>query len=139
MSHQRVKALSPLQKLNHFADMTSVCNKATCASVFKRVSRSFPLEYRFYPRSWQLPKEAAALRKLMMNGDESTDVAPPTALIVKPNRGCQGVDISICHTSDELDETRQLMGQQCVAQEYVDQPLLLDGFKFDLRLYVCVT
>ena len=23
-----------------------------------RVSRSFPLEYRFYPRSWQLPKEA---------------------------------------------------------------------------------
>ena len=133
VSHQRVAALRPLQKLNHFADMTSVCNKATCASVIKRVSRQFPHEYRFYPRSWQLPKEAAALRKLMLAGEA------PSALIVKPNRGCQGVDISICTTSEELDATRQQMGQQCVAQDYVDKPLLLDGYKFDLRLYVCVT
>lgn len=133
VSHQRVAALLPLQKVNHFADMTTLCNKATCASVLKRVSRSFPLEYNFYPRSWKLPKEAAALRKLMLSPEA------PRVLIVKPNRGCQGVDISICCTNDELDTARQEMGQQCVAQEYVDKPLLLDGYKFDLRIYVCVT
>ena len=133
VSHQRVAALLPLQKVNHFADMTTLCNKATCAGVLKRVSRSFPLEYNFYPRSWKLPKEAAALRKLMLSPEA------PRVLIVKPNRGCQGVDISICCTNDELDTARQEMGQQCVAQEYVDKPLLLDGYKFDLRIYVCVT
>jgi hypothetical protein len=61
VSHQRVAALLPLQKVNHFADMTTLCNKATCASVLKRVSRSFPLEYNFYPRSWKLANEAAAV------------------------------------------------------------------------------
>jgi hypothetical protein len=134
VSHQRVSALGPLQKLNHFPDMTTLCNKATCASVLKRVSRSFPQEYCFYPRSWQLPKETVALRKRQLKADER-----PKVLIVKPNRGCQGSDISICRTSDELDEIRQQMGQQCVAQEYVDEPLLLDGYKFDLRIYACVT
>ena len=113
VSHARVKALCPMQRLNHFPDMTSLCNKSTGAGVLKRVGKYFPLEYRFFPRSWQLPKERTELHKL-----EKLPV-----LIVKPNKGCQGVDISICRTVSEIDETTRQMGQSCVAQEYIDEPV----------------
>ena len=161
VSHGRVNALRPLQKLNHFPDMACICNKATAASTLNRVSKYFPLEFRFFPKSWQLPKEVVALHKLMKppreaaakgagggggggggasSGDSGGSASGgPSALIVKPGRGCQGADISICRTIDELEEAYKLMGQQCVAQEYMDEPLLIDGYKFDLRLYVCVT
>ena len=133
VSHSRVKALTPLQRINHFPDMTRICHKAESAIVLKSLSRYFAAEYHFFPQSWSLPKETAALHAFMADH--------PTALILKPNRGCQGVDITVVTSMEQLEEARAALGgtAACVVQEYVDRPLLLDGYKFDLRLYVLVT
>lgn len=137
INHERAAALSLLQRVNHFVDMTLICRKASAAALLNRNARYSPLEFSFVPRSWQLPKDLAALTKAMKS-------ASPPVIIVKPDKGSQGAGISICRTLAELEATRHaasLQGSmlQGVAQEYLDAPLLLDGHKFDLRLYVLVT
>ena len=54
--------------------------------------------------------------------------------IMKPVGSSRGRGISLISAVDEIAH-----GEQVVIQKYVARPLLIDGFKFDLRLYVLVT
>ena len=69
-----------------------------------------------------------------------TDKKPPT-LIVKPSDQCQGKGIFFTNEFDKIAEllTNQEKPQKFVCQKYVAKPYLIDGLKFDLRLYVVVT
>jgi hypothetical protein len=53
---------------------------------------------------------------------------------MKPVGSSRGRGISLISAVDEIAH-----GEQVVIQKYVARPLLIDGFKFDLRLYVLVT
>ena len=134
VNHARVSALGPLQKLNHFVDMTLICRKASAATVLNR-QRYFSEHFAFFPRSWTLPRDLPALTVAMQRPH-------PPVVIIKPAKGSQGAGISVCRTLAELQNASREKGgviMQGCAQEYVDRPLLIDGFKFDLRLYVLVT
>ena len=137
VNHARVKALQPLQRINHFADMTCICNKAQSALVLRSLLKYFQSEYHFFPQSWSLPKETSQVVSHLQPAEGN----PRNALILKPSRGCQGADIALVTSVEQLDAARTAMGgtTSLVAQEYVDRPLLLGGYKFDLRLYVLVT
>lgn len=54
--------------------------------------------------------------------------------IAKPSNGSQGKGIKIIDSLDELD-----LQEPCVISRYIANPLLINGHKFDLRLYVLVT
>ncbi|KAG5182374.1 tubulin-tyrosine ligase/Tubulin polyglutamylase, partial [Tribonema minus] len=127
---ERLRELAPWQRVNHFPGMAGVARKARMAQALDRMRRAFPLDYRFYPRTWVLPSEACALRS-------EFDAAGRSArtLIVKPDAGCQGKGI---YLTQELDDRLLSMDSQ-VVQLYVRRPLLIDGYKFDLRVYVLVT
>ncbi len=38
-----------------------------------------------------------------------------------------------------MEEIPETMREKCTVQRYIDNPLIVDGFKFDLRVYVVIT
>uniref|UniRef100_A0A8B9T9C1 Tubulin polyglutamylase TTLL6 n=1 Tax=Anas platyrhynchos TaxID=8839 RepID=A0A8B9T9C1_ANAPL len=54
--------------------------------------------------------------------------------ICKPDSGCQGRGIFITRNAEEIKH-----GEHMICQQYISKPFLIDGFKFDMRIYVLVT
>lgn len=57
---------------------------------------------------------------------------PGCCYIGKPQVGAQGDGIFLFRELKDL----QWKGSELLIQRYIDKPLLLDGYKFDLRIYV---
>ena len=74
-----------------------------------------------------LPNEIGALKEQMIK-------CPERQWIVKPSSSSQGKGIFITQDIGDIPP-----GQSMVASEYIHNPLLIDGYKFDLRVYVALT
>ena len=94
------------------------------------MQKLFPDEYQFYPRSWSYPEECGKLDSYIK---ERTKLGESPTFIFKPSHGSLGVDIFLFKDLNSVDYPKP-----AVIQEYINNPLLLDGLKFDLRLYVLV-
>ena len=78
--------------------------------------------------TYQLPHD----HKEFMTQSGSND----TTYIVKPENDCQGKGIFL--TRDPLKHAKEPKGgmENTIVQKYITNPYLIDGLKFDLRLYV---
>lgn len=126
---ERIQQLQRWQRINHFPGMSNVARKGRLAQNLGRMRRSFPNEFSFYPRTWVLPAEWASFKTEFDTSGKST-----RTFIIKPDSGCQGRGIFL---TQDLERVAAMDNQ--VAQLYVRRPLLIEGFKFDLRVYVLVT
>jgi hypothetical protein len=54
--------------------------------------------------------------------------------IVKPEASAEGRGIFLTQKVSKIPKNKKL-----VVQEYIHNPFLIDGYKFDLRIYVLVT
>jgi hypothetical protein len=120
-------------RVNHFPGMfDNLGRKSGLARNMARMQRHFPLEFRFTPYTWVLPYEKESLERHHRSG--SQDV-----YIVKPDNACQGKGIFL---TNDMQKIRHAMldneGITTVVQIYIGRPLLIEGLKFDLRLYLLV-
>ena len=121
----RVMKLKTYQKINHFPGTLAICRKDELAINLNKLLHFFPDDYDFYPRTFILPRDSEAFRK--------SNAKKARTWIVKPQSGCQGKGIFLTKTPEKVSQT-----EPQVAQQYLSNPLLIDGHKFDLRVYVLV-
>jgi len=92
------------------------------------MSKYFPEHFNYVPKEFLLPEEGELLK-------QQTDSDTRKWWIAKPSKGCGGDGIFL-HRGFPTFPTDN---NDFVVQEYVDNPLLLDQKKFDLRIYVLVS
>lgn len=128
----RVAALKCFQRLNHFPNMHLLCRKMIFFSRCMKLRERFPQWYTFFPKSYSLRTDSKALQDELrsLRGKVKT-------FLMKPNTGCQGKGIIL--TRNPVKEAKHLKDQDYIVQYYVHRPLLIDGKKFDMRVYVLMT
>ncbi|KAL6749797.1 tubulin-tyrosine ligase family-domain-containing protein [Haematococcus lacustris] len=154
-----VKARPPLsellvwQRVNHFPEARQLTRKDLLKKHLVRYqmmhgghARLGPL-FSCLPTTWVLPKEhsaaADALLRACMGVEPS--VTQPAGLnlwIAKPVCLSRGRGIRLVRSLRELEAGAGGSGSSdnpLVLQRYVTNPLTVQGYKFDLRLYVLVT
>lgn len=135
VSMERVMRLRRVQKINHFAGMLEICRKKSLAKNLGRMLKAAPDDYGFAPQSFQLPAEMDDLLAQFERGKRKT-------YILKPDAGCQGKGITLAQSASAVESAmRQYQAHSCenlVAQRYLHRPFLVNGHKFDLRIYVLV-
>jgi tubulin polyglutamylase TTLL6/13 len=129
-SLEDARAMEQWQFYNHFPGMWKIAHKVELVRNYNRLQNLAPDLYNFHPRSFIVPFQMAEFKSYF----NSLHTRRARTFIVKPDRGSQGKGIFIIQDLDDLTNYRD----SAVIQEYLP-PLLVDGFKFDLRIYALVT
>eukprot|EP01012_Entosiphon_sulcatum_P052492 TRINITY_DN7212_c0_g1_i1.p1 TRINITY_DN7212_c0_g1~~TRINITY_DN7212_c0_g1_i1.p1 ORF type:complete len:692 (-),score=95.13 TRINITY_DN7212_c0_g1_i1:63-2138(-) len=128
------------QRINHFPGTWSVGRKDNLSRTFSRMRQKFgDDDFGFVPHTYLIPQDRARLE---------ADFDPSQTYIVKPAASSCGRGIHLIRgnlpasltadTHEMREKERQGKAAQ-VVQMYIGNPLLVDGYKFDLRIYCLVT
>ncbi|XP_017032956.1 tubulin polyglutamylase TTLL13 isoform X2 [Drosophila kikkawai] len=124
--HELLRSMKRFQQINHFPGMVEICRKDLLSRNLNRMLKLFPGDYRIFPRTWLMPTDAYDVAIYASKHKRS--------FILKPYSAGQGRGIWI--TTDLRTVTKR---EKLICQTYIERPLLIDGYKFDLRVYTLVT
>ena len=137
VGEERCMRLRRPQKLNHFPGMSEIAHKCKLARNLNRLRSVLPDLYNFHPETFNLPVDYLAFENAALGDMEQRKGKggkSNKSYIIKPDEGACGVGIFITRKPSEVPPKLA-----CVAQRYLNKPLLIDDRKFDMRLYVLIT
>uniref|UniRef100_A0A3B5MW30 Tubulin tyrosine ligase-like family, member 2 n=1 Tax=Xiphophorus couchianus TaxID=32473 RepID=A0A3B5MW30_9TELE len=124
-------SLLPWQRLNHHPKTAGITRKDSLVRNLRRMKATFGSAlYNFSPTTFILPNEYTSFLaeyKLLPNREQSV------CWICKPVDLSRGRGIFLFRDMKDL-----VYNCSVVVQRYISNPLLISGYKFDLRIYVCV-
>lgn len=123
---ERLARMKPYQKINHLPGMYELSMKNHLARNLNKLRKIHPEAYDFFPRTWLIPAELGDFRNQFGK-------KPAKTFILKPEASCQGRGIFLTKDINDIE-----IGARYVAQEYIKKPYLIEGLKFDLRIYVLI-
>jgi tubulin polyglutamylase TTLL2 len=126
--------LLPWQRLNHYPKTTALTKKDSLSRNLKCMKGIYGASlYNFSPLCYNLPNDykkfVADYTKKKQKDSDKLQV-----WICKPADLSRGRGIFIFRDLSELQ-----YDCSAVLQKYITNPLLIAGYKFDIRVYVCVT
>eukprot|EP01051_Picozoa_sp_SAG22_P006183 SAG22_NODE_396_length_11127_cov_33.460011_4_plen_700_part_00 len=136
-AHQRVSRMPGLRK--------TLWNKDAFCYTLKTMTANAPISMSdFSFDCWVLPTQYSALLEWGGEKDRLSQAATaasiptpePQQYIVKPFSAGEGLGIKLAGSTAELDEFKDMPR---IVQPYLSEPLLIKGYKFDIRTYVVVT
>jgi len=130
VTSSRIMRMGRLQKINHFPGMFELVKKTGTARNLNKMLGACGKAYKFFPTTYTLPADYSALKLEWSHGRNHGN----KTFIVKPSSGCQGNGIRLTRNLDDIDPQ-----EPNIVQRYMHRPHLLDGFKYDLRLYVLLS
>lgn len=128
---ETLRAMKHNQKTNHFPGSAHLGRKDLIWRNIQRMQRLFGEPYTITPTGFVLPKNMAAF-------DAARAQDPSMLWIWKPCSQSCGRGIKVLSSNMCQEDTKELHRKRGIIQRYIPQPLLLDGYKFDLRIYVVV-
>ncbi|GBP31585.1 Tubulin polyglutamylase TTLL6 [Eumeta japonica] len=127
VSIERAKEMKRFQRINHFPGMLEICRKDLLARNLNRMQKIYPKEYNFFPKTWCLPADLGEALNYSKTRKNKT-------FIIKPECGSQGRGIYLTRSLKDLKPVDKL-----ICQVYLAKPYLVDGYKFDIRVYTLIT
>jgi len=102
-----------------------------------KLGARLPEEFNFHPVSFNLPEQTDDLIAILKRNSSKLEngLGGVQTFILKPSAGAMGRGIHLVQTVAQLAEVDV---RNVVAQQYIANPLLLNGLKFDLRIYALV-
>ncbi|XP_023168461.2 tubulin polyglutamylase TTLL13P [Drosophila hydei] len=120
------KNMKRFQQINHFPGMIEICRKDLLSRNLNRMLKLYPHDYKIFPKTWMLPADYGDAMHYAQNHKRT--------FILKPDSGAQGRGIWLTNDLKTLGPNERL-----ICQTYIHRPLLIDGYKFDLRVYTLIT
>ena len=124
---ERYAKLHPFQKINHFPGSANLGRKDYLhANLYNSQLRFGQEIFDFFPEGYILPWDLSKFQRVKHLNQK---------FISKPFASSCGKGISLVENSADSP----LPSKPCLLQRYMDNPYLINGKKFDLRLYVLMS
>ncbi|KAI4887667.1 hypothetical protein NFI96_001567 [Prochilodus magdalenae] len=123
----------PWQRLNHHPKTSSMARKDCLARNLRRMRGTYGATlYGFSPTAFILPNDYTRFLEVYSK-TRLENAGKPAYWICKP------VDLSRGRGIFIFEDIKHLVyNSPVIIQKYISSPLLISGYKFDLRIYVCV-
>ena len=126
--YDRVKDMNKYQKTNHFPGCWEVGRKDGLWRNLSKQKRQYPMDFGFIPSTYLLSTDYERFMQVKEAADNKA------IWIMKPCASACGRGIKLINKRTKLTKKKDYL-----VSEYISNPHLINGLKYDLRVYVLVT
>ncbi len=123
-----LRSLNKYQRYNHFPCTWQLSRKDNLYNNYIKMKKKFPNDYNYIPETYILPKD----KEIFLNTIGNYIISKDNIWLIKPVASSRGRGIRLMTDINSIPE-------KTIMTHYISNPYLINGKKFDLRLYLLIT